>query len=296
MYAKYPLLTRACLLRYLLGLIFVGLAGGAIAAPTEKPLADLIISTNKGTELQLEVRQMSMVEVLKMISAKTQVPIHYSVLPDGLVTATCVGASLKQVLECLLDRRADLIVRYPHNAEKLASNGQLAEAWVLGSRLEDSVAKVDCSVAGKTGSTLALEQSQQVTGATAKLNLSDTLLNIAQSKNIAGRADAIGALLTAGNKDDPKIQDMLENAIHDKDANVRAQAISTLSHLENNTESITAALSEAIHDDSVDVRLMAVDSISDNVGLLEQAVNDSDEVVRTTAVTKLEALMNQQAQ
>ena len=295
MYAKYPLLTCTCLFRHLLGLVFVGLAGGAIAAPAEKPLADLVISTNKGSELQLEARQIPMVEVLKVIAAKTQVPIHYSVLPEGLVTATCVGSSLKQVLECLLDRKADLIVRYPRNADKSESKGQLAEAWVLGTRLDNTVAKVDCSVADKTSSTLALEQSQQVADTKAKPNPSDALLKIAQSKDVAGRAEAIGALLSAGNKDDPQIQEMLEDAVHDEDANVRAQAVSTLTHWSNDTESISVALSEAIHEESADVRLMAVDGITDDVGLLKQAVNDSDEVVSTMAATKLEELMKQEA-
>ncbi len=288
MYTKFPLLTRTCLLRHLLGLIFIGLAGAGMAAPAEKPMAELVISTNKGSELQLEVRQIPMAEVLKVITAKTQVPIHFSVLPDGLVTATCVGSTLKQVLECLLERRADLVVRYPHNADKSESKGQLAEAWVLGSRQDG----MDCSL---TGNTLP-EQSQQAPDTTAKPNPSDTLLKMAKSNNAAGRAEAIGALLAAGTKDDPQIQEMLEDAVHDEDANVRAQALSTLTHWSNDTESISVALSEAIHDGSADVRLMAVDGITDDVGLLQQAVNDSDEVVRTTAITKLEALMKQAAQ
>ena len=296
MYAKYPRLTRTCLLRRLRGLIMVVLAGGAIAAPAEKPLADLVISTNKGSEMQLEVRQMPMVEVLKMLAAKTQVPIHYSVLPEGLVTATCVGSTLKQVLECVLDRKADLIVRYPRNADKPKSKGQLAEAWVLGSRLVGTVAKADCSVTDTTNSSLSLNLSQQDAEAKAKQNPSDVLLNVAQSKNGPGRAEAIGALLAAGTKDDPKIQEMLEEAVHDEDANIRAQAISTLTHWSNNTESISAALSEAIHDHSLDVRLMAVDGITDDVDLLQQAINDSDEVVRTLAATKLEELMKPQTQ
>jgi hypothetical protein len=295
MYAKYPRLTRTCLLPHLLGLVFVGLAGGAIAAPAEKPLADLVISSNKGSELQLEVRQMPMVEVLKMIAAKTQVPIHYSVLPDGLVTATCVGSTLKQVLECLLDRKADLIVRYPRNADKSESKGQLAEAWVLGSRLDGTVARLDCPLTDKASSALSLEQSQQALDTKAKPNPSDALLKIAQSKDVAGRADAIGALLNVGNKDDPQIHEMLEAAIHDEDANVRAQAVSTLTHWSSDTESISAALGEAIHDDSADVRLMAVDGITDDVGLLQQAVNDSDEVVSSMAAIKLEELMKQEA-
>jgi hypothetical protein len=295
MYAKYPRLSRTCLSQHLLGLIFVGLAGGAIAAPTEKPLADLVISSNKGSELQLEVRQMPMMEVLKMIAAKMQMPIHYSVLPDGLVTTTCVGSSLKQVLECLLDRKADLIVRYPRNADKSESKGQLAEAWVLGSRLDGTVARLDCPLTDKASSALSLEQSQQALDTKAKPNPSDALLKIAQSKDVAGRADAIGALLNVGNKDDPQIQEMLEAAIHDEDANVRAQAVSTLTHWSSDTESISAALGEAIHDDSADVRLMAVDGITDDVGLLQQAVNDSDEVVSSMAAIKLEELMKQEA-
>ena len=284
---KYFVLTPTCRYRTLLGLIFVLLVRGVVAAPTEKPMAYFVMSANQGSEVQLEVRQMPMAEVLKMIAAKTQVPIHFSVLPEGLVTATCVGPSLKIVLECLLKNTADLVVRYPRNAEKTDDKGHLAEAWVLGSRQGGT----DCSL---TGNTLP-EQSQQAVDTTAKPSPSDTLLNMAQSKDAAGRAGAIGALLTVGTKDDSKIQDMLEEAIHDEDASVRAQAISTLTHSGNNTESISAALSEAIHDDSVDVRLMAVDSITDDVDLLQQAVNDSDEVVRTTAVTKLEALMKQEA-
>lgn len=296
MYTKFPLLTRTCLLRHLLGLIIVGLAGAGMAAPAEKPMAELVISTNKGSELQLEVRQVPMAEVLKAITAKTQVPIHFSVLPDGLVTATCVGSTLKQVLECLLERRADLVVRYPHIPDKSEGKGQLAEAWVLGSRQDGMGIQLDCSLTGKVGSTLPLEQSQQVPDTTAKPNPSETLLKMAKSNNAAGRAEAIGALLAAGTKDDPKIQEMLEDAVHDEDANVRAQALSTLTHWSNDTESISAALSEAIHDGSADVRLMAVDGITDDVDLLQQAVNDSDEVVRTTAITKLESLMKQAAQ
>ena len=48
---------------------------------------------------------------------------------------------------------------------------------------------------------------------------------MAQFKDVAGRAEAIGVFLATGTKDDPKIQDMLEEAIHDEDANVRTQAI-----------------------------------------------------------------------
>ena len=74
----------------------------------------------------------------------------------------------------------------------------------------------------------------------------------------------------------------------DQDDSVRAQAISSLSHREGS--SAAGAIQEALRDSSVDVRLMAVDSITDDNPLLQQAINDSDETVRSLAATKLEQL------
>lgn len=116
------------------------------------------------------------------------------------------------------------------------------------------------------------------------------MLNIAQSENAAARADAIGALLGIGRKDDPQMKAMLEKAVHDQDANVRAQAVSTLTHRDDFRENATEIIQEAMQGSSVDVRLMAVDGITDEVGLLQQAINDSDETVRGIAEIKLEQL------
>lgn len=296
MFAKNLILVCSHLLCHLLSFIIVVLPHSLSAATMEQPLMSLINGTSKGSELQLEVRQMPMKNVLTSIAQKTRVPIHYSVLPEGLMTATCVGSTLKQVLECLLDGKADLIVRHSRNAAKPKSTGHLVEAWVLGTRLDATITKADCPVTDKVGSSLSLKESQQENEMQATPNSSDALLEIARAKNVDGRADAIGALLAAGTKGDPQIQEMLEEAVHDEDANVRAQALSTLTHWSNDTESVLAALQEGIHDNSVDVRLMAVDGITDDVGLLQQAVNDSDEVVRTLAATKLQELADQELQ
>ncbi len=293
MFAKNWLLKRKCLLRYLCSLMMLCFSSSLLAVSAEQPLFRLVKGKGKDSELQLEVRQLPMASVLKAITKKTHVPIHYSVLPEGLVTATCVGPALKQVLECLLDSKADLIVRYPHNVESRQSKGQLAEAWVLGSRLGGTVAKADCQVSEKAGASQPLEQNQQVADTRSKPNTSDTLLKIASTKDGEGRAEAIGALLAAGTKGDPKIQEMLESAVHDEDPNVRSQALSTLTHWSDNSDSVHSAIQEGIQDESVDVRMMAVDGITDDVELLEQAINDSDEVVRTLASTKLEALTRQ---
>jgi HEAT repeats len=256
-----------------------------------KTTTNLVVSDSKGAELQLEVRQMPLAKVLDSIAKQTKVPIHYSVLPEGVITATCVGSALKPLLECLLNRKADLIVRYPKVSDKMNHKGQIVEAWVLGSMLETTANKnAVCTATSQSGS-MTLNSNQPEGESESEPDQTDEMLKIAQSKNATERADAIGSLLAIGRKGDPKVKAMLEEALHDPDANVRAQAISTLTHLGDNKESAMAAIQEGLQDDSIDVRLMAVDSITDDVGLLQQAVNDSDETIRSLAEIKLEQLM-----
>jgi hypothetical protein len=270
-------------------ILFMGFADAAVAkAPTKagEPLSALITNGDKGFEIQLEVRQMPLAQVLDSISEKTHVPIHYSALPEGLVTATCVGTALKPVLECLLNRRADLIVRAPSNPATADNKGQIAEAWILGSKLDGKTACV-ASAGNPTKPSLSLEQKQQ----DAQAEQTVELLNMAKSDNSDDRAEAIGALLSVGRKGDPDVKKALEQALTDQDANVRAQAISSLAHREG--KDATPAIQEALYDNSVDVRMRAVDGITDNIGLLKQAMNDSDKTIRDFATAKLELLTTQ---
>lgn len=298
MYLNFPQLFRKSAITYvivmLMGFTGVTVAQTATKSPS-KALADLLISDSKGSELQLEVRQMPLAQVIDSVARKTKVPIHYSVLPEGLVTATCVGTSLKQVLECLLNRRADLIVRYPRNPAKDDSKGQVAEAWILGSKLDSASSLANCqatagsmaNTGGITGNgSLVFGDNQQDTE--AEPDLTDELLKTAQSKNPAERAEAIGALLADGREGDPGVKAALEQALNDQDANVRAQAISSLAHREGS--GANGAIQQALQDPSVDVRMMAVDGISDDIPMLQQAINDSDETVRSLAAAKLEQL------
>lgn len=247
----------------------------------------LHVGTDKGIEFQLEVKQIPLAQVLDSIAKQIRIPIHYSVLPEGLVTATCVGATIKQVLTCLLDHKADLIVRYKQPGEKSANNQNIVEAWILGSRLDGyPVTRIDCIADAKTELVIEQKQLEEV-NVTKEV---EALLVRAKSKNPAERADAIGALLGSGRPGDATVNAVLEEALHDEEGSVRAQAISTLSHLEG--AAAKPAIQEALHDSSPDVRLMAVDAITDDIGLLQEAVNDSDEAIRNLATAKLDRLMN----
>ncbi len=272
-------------------LVFIaGFASLGFAKTLAKPSAELISSYSKGSEFQLEVRQMPMVQVIDMISRKAHVPIHYSVLPEGVVTATCVGSSLKQVLECLLDKKADIIVRASENATNTKSMAsEVAEAWILGSKLSAAnsgpgycVANVANTEHSSNNLSLLIQQDKQ----SAEAELTNELLQSAQSKNSEERVEAIGAFLSVQNNDDPAIKATLEKALRDENAKVRAQAISSLAGREGDG-AVAGAIQEALHDTSADVRLMAVDSITNDIPLLQQAINDSDETVRALASMKL---------
>ncbi len=272
-----------------LSFIFVFLVvGNAKAVETNHTsnitMTDLVITKNKGSELRLEARQMPLASVLGIIANKTNTPIHYSVLPEGLVTATCVGSTLKQVLECLLNGRADIIFRYPNHLVNADSKTQVAEAWVLGSKIGGVIVK-DCQ--SIDNSSLIPAQNQPTQGIQSERQIKD-LLDLAQSGDSEERARAIGALLSAGHEGNTEVKATLEQALNDHDANVRAQAISTYAHREGSAA--TDAIQQALQDSSVDVRLMAVDGITENVDLLQQATTDSNEAVRNLAFMKLEEL------
>lgn len=72
---------------YILFVMLIGVATALSASPAalidDATHFDLVISTNEGTELNLEVIHMPLSEVLDKIAFKSKVPIHYSILPKG---------------------------------------------------------------------------------------------------------------------------------------------------------------------------------------------------------------------
>ena len=241
----------------------------------------VILTQDAGAELQLEARQLSLPQILKKITEETGVPIHYSVLPKELVTATCVGTTVKQVLECLFDKKADLIFRYAKNASKNVSLKRPAEVWVMGTNFG---AEEACTMA-------VMQARNPVAGMQAQAGDTkgvDKLLEQIKTQDPEQRADAVALLAAEGPKNDANVNSALVSALSDKNADVRAQAVFGLARRESGDA--PAALQNAMQDGDVSVRLMAVGNAGDNAALLQQALGDSDETVRAFAATKLEAL------
>lgn len=285
MYLSYFKRVHYLVLLLVIGYMQVSFAKDHITKLTN-PLNNLIISTEKNIELQLEVKETPLAQVLDTIANKTNVKIHYSALPEGLVTAICVDSTVKKILECLLDKKANLVVRNQDSNLK-TNKDPLVEAWILGAKFVNPDQSSDCTADDKD-SKKSLKNSNTANAEQERIN---KILQAAQSKDSTERTKAMSQLLTAGKPGDPAIIAVLEEGLTDPDDLVRAQAISSLAHREGN--GALAAIEEAMHDKSVDVRMMAVDSITDNTALLQQALHDSDETIQELAAAKLEQLSHE---
>jgi HEAT repeat protein len=251
------------------------------------------MTKDTGVELQLEVRQAPLAQVFASIASKTGVRINYSVLPEELVTATCVGSTVKQVMECLLIGKADLVYRYARQASKPDPKRQPEEVWVLGAKFgTDQSNSVVCPSTGNQQHEFQVAASNSITG--PEPDHTDELLTMARSNVPTERVEAIGRLMSGGRKGDAAVKATLEAALLDPDARVRVRAISSLAHREG--AGAAPALQEALRDSDASVRITAVDNAGSDIPLLKQALTDNDSTVRQLAEIKLAPLLKADAQ
>lgn len=249
--------------------------------------------------IYLETSHAPLSQVLKEIASKTGARIHYSALPEEPVTATCAGATVKQLMECLLGSRVDRIYRkLPESHHATAKTGlfknsiQPQEIWLLGSRYGNASSTMQCTFDGsqrggneqnkadhdEENPTLALILMAQITKDPRFVELRKQALSILAAQGKTGDAET-----------DAEITETLHKALTDEDAEMRAQAVFGLMQHDNTDDTV---LLEALKDKSADVRLMAIDNASaespQGIAILNEALNDSDEDVRAFAEHKLE--------
>ncbi len=240
-------------------------------------------SKNLGEELRLEATQVALNDLLAVLSSTTGVLIHYSALPNSLVTAVCEGASIKPVLECLLNKNADMVFRY---SQKGLSQ-QPEEVWVIGRNFAALQGKNDKHTT-PLNPTVTARQPEP-----AQITIGDTgqLMAMATAQDPEQRIDALTLLALDRQIDDATAHSLLTSALLDKNAEVRAQAVDALARREG--EAATGILQSALQDTDASVRIIAVDNAGNNRVLLQQALHDSDSTVSNYAATKLQALAGQ---
>jgi HEAT repeats len=276
----------------------------------------ITLSKQANTAISLEARTAPLGQILKAIADKTGAQIHYSMLPPEPVTATCTGHTVSGLLECLLGSRVDRIYRYPRpgavklNVAKssvarpnfdnpstakplnaLAQNTaiQPEEIWLLAtntpispSMTKNALAQTQVPETPATPPEATAEEQAQIEDA----------IKMASSKNVDERSTGLYNLGLIGHKDDPNIRKALEEALADKDANVRTQAITAL--IQREGEDASLEVQQALKDKDVNVRMAVLSNVYD-AELLQQALADSDQSVRNYAASKLDDMEAQQS-
>lgn len=240
-----------------------------------------IISNEINKDFQLKVNQASLTEVLAIIANKTGVRINYSALPGGLMNANCSGSTVKQVMECLLVGKADLVFRYSDAGSENNLQLKLEEVWIVGEKSGES--QVNVIMPSVTTDNEKSEPDQTA-----------ALLKMASSNVASERVEAMGRLLAVGKKGDVAVKQVLVAGLADPEPLVRVRALSSLAHREG--AEAASVLNEALHDSNVAVRLTAVDNAGNDEALLQQALRDSDANVRQLAELRLKQLSKSGAQ
>lgn len=239
-------------------------------------------------ELRLRVNQALLPVVLQTISDKTSVAIHYSVLPEAPVSATCIGESVKAVLKCLLGDSVDMAFRYPEGGEDKQARQPL-EVWLLGSSL--TLTETAGCGGNESRPGLVPERSRRVENPPSEPDPEQKLAfrkQMAVSGNPLDRAQALSYLTVHAPDDDEDFQAILDNALTDANGEVRGQAIAALVRRQGEQAAFTQ-LQQALLDDDVSVRLMALQQVNETAALIQQALSDQDESVRNFAAMKLQS-------
>jgi hypothetical protein len=249
----------------------------ATATPASVAAAQTTIQISQGktpgAQWQLNVKQALLADIIKEVAAKTKVDIHYSVLPEIPVTATCVADKVQQLLECLVGKQIGVVSQKPEGSPQ-------EQVWLLGSSMGGcpaaTAAAAEETVSNEPPPPLDKKQSNALLG------------RLKKAKTAAERAEALGHLAMGADIKDPKVRKELDDALADSDPNIRSQALTTVSQLDK--DNAAEAIGRALNDDDRAVRMAAIDTAADNQDLLEQAVNDRDESVGSYAAAKLAQL------
>jgi len=237
-----------------------------------KPMANPIsvIQLASRSQFQFVGNGVELTDAIEAIIKATGITIHYSMLPNAVVSFDCKG-SLDQVLLCLLGNRADMVLRRASNLKKSGLITQVTEVWLL-SRL--SVASKDTP-----NETKAQDQNQQI---------DKTEYFLAQVQNPSQRAEGILKLGVLAPKDDLRVRSVLRQGLVDENPIVRAEAVFALARYDG--DEAISEIRQAFNDENPGVRMKALQSAGEDRLILLQALNDSDLGIQGFAASKLDLL------
>lgn len=215
--ARWRRVCTACLL-LVPGLSSVGADDGN--ENLNLPHAGVRLTRDEEGVLRLEVNRASWDQVFAEIAGRAGVQVHHAGLPPVLVSASCVGPSIKDVVECLLGPKASLVFRYSAELSQGVHKAQPVEAWV-GMSTPDTGQCIAGEAPEQTQTLQAADSRVKAHSTVPDPELTETLERLAESDKPADRISALSQL--AGDKPvAPAMVDrIVENGVADEDPNVR---------------------------------------------------------------------------
>ena len=237
--------------------------------------------------LSLSAEEVPWNQLLDDLTKRTGIRFHDASASRAPVTVSCMDMTLAQLLTCLWGGAR--MARYPAVPLGSAVSAWPAEVWLLGR--PGALPLEDRPTVRHSDPPLPMAHAE---AAQHKRQHLAAILVEAKSTDADARLQALTTLAGSNDRTDPAAQAAFRAALSDNVADVRAQGVWALSK-EGGPKAIEV-LRDALQDRDATVRLMAVDSTkADREGgmLLEQALADSDETVRTAAAVKIRQIEHQ---
>ncbi len=241
----------------------------------------ITLSKQAPSAIRLEAKRAPLAQILKELTDKTGVKIHYSALPSDLVTVTCTEVSVKTVVECLLGSGANLASKMPEKIGKatqpLHPDAKVAELWILSAPTVVSHADTPIAEAIEGQPSKPLQQkSKNPDVAERDRDQFDETLKQTTSKNPEERATALYNLGLSGKTDDPDIKDALKQALTDKNANVREQAVASIT--QTGDQDLIAELNQQPKAGKDADRITDEDELFQDVAMLQKAAKGGEKM------------------
>lgn len=231
--------------------------------------------------IAVDARSVSLARIFDKLASTLRVPIHYAQVPETGVSMACYGASLLEIMRCLLGTDSDLVFTYSGVPARGKPHGDLTSLKVLASTFER---QTYAELEGTKNSPLMANQGTVPPALTLEGVIAMTRSPVEQEK-----LNGFSKLRELrGVNADVVLRAFLEG-LADRNGDVRAEAVMGLVKVDG--VDVSKLLAQALLDKDVSVRLAALDVMKvdkDNFGLVEPLLNDPDDTVRELAAMRLQ--------
>jgi len=270
--------------------------------PGSSPAFELNVESEQDL-LTIKARRAPWQQVFDEITRKTGAQFRTGTSRVGSVTVTIKSLPFRDAIQRLLGPQESFMCRYDGVAAPLGIKpGIPREVWLLGGKkiaqsegpMKETTENKDVASILNDASNRNLVQNaagEEISELTKESQSTrpeiSELVEQAQNEDSSQRIQAISAL---GDREltDEVVSAALRTALEDDDASIRGQAFQSL--VMRGGDEATEYIGRALNDSDPNVRIVAVEYVEPNnhgISILQEALGDSDETVRSLAASRL---------